>query len=226
MHFIKKFIGATGLGLAVLATVASGSVAAQNTESLGYRTLDTAQHVKTDGKKVEVTEFFFYACPHCNMFEPHVAEWVKKQGGNIEFKRVPVAFGNSPPLISLQKLYYGLEAMGKLEEIHPKVFRAIHVERQQLNNDEQIATFLSKHGVDKQKYMDVIGSMGVQAKVRQAASLTANYKVDMVPLVAVNGRYLTSPSLAGPTSTDQSEPVLNVAALKIMDSLVAKSLKK
>jgi thiol:disulfide interchange protein DsbA len=219
MRFIQQLLLALSLGFVA---VAAGASPANPVNGVDYRTLDKPQQTDS-GKKIEVTEFFWYACPHCNAFEPALEDWVKKQGDNIVFKRVPIAFRES--FIPQQKLYYTLEAMGKTEELHKKVFHAIHVERQSLDTDAAIADFIEKQGIDKKKFLDLYNSFGVQTKVRRAAQLQEAYKVDGVPLVAIDGRYLTSPSIAGAGLGRQPEPALQSAALQVMDWLVAKAGK-
>lgn len=217
MRIFKYLI--TAMSFSLLA--ASPAVFAQ---AKGYSVLSDVQATES-GKKVEVTEFFGYSCPHCNAFDPALAEWVKKQGDNIVFKRVPVGF--RPDWVPHQKLYYALEAMGKTEEFHSKVFKAIHAERQPLRTDDEIIAFMVKNGVDKQKIADALNSFSVSAKVKRAGQLAANYKVDQVPLVVVDGRYVTSPSKAAElVGESKPEHELQAAALKIMDDLVAKSKKK
>ena len=128
-----------------------------------YLTLDKPQQTDSSGK-VEVLEFFWYNCPHCNVFDPSLTEWVKKQGDKIVFKRVPVIFRDS--FVPQQRLYYALEAMGKADEMQPKILRAIHIERKQLDTEQQIVDFIAKQGIDKQKFLDLYHSFGVDAKVK------------------------------------------------------------
>lgn len=220
MRILSRLLASLGFGLVALSAAASPA-SPQN--GLDYRTLEQAQQTAA-GSKVEVTEFFWYSCPHCNALEPDLEAWVKKQGDRIVFKRVPIAFRES--FIPQQKLYYALEAMGKLDELHQKVFRAIHVERQRLDSDGEIADFIAKQGVDRQKFLDLYNSFGVQTKVRQAAQLQAAYKVDGVPLLAVEGRYLTSPSIVGASIGNKPEAVLQAATLQVMDFLVAKAARE
>jgi thiol:disulfide interchange protein DsbA len=210
------------LTVLTLAFMAAGANAAPNNPQNGvdYRTLDKAQQTDA-GKKVEVIEFFWYACPHCSALEHDLVAWVKKQGDNIAFKRVPVAFRDT--MIPQQKLFYTLEAMGKFDELHQKVFNAIHVEKRRLDSDAEILDFVVKNGIDKQKFLDVYNSFGVQSKVRRAAQLTQAYQVDGVPLLAVDGRYLTSPSIVSASVNSRAEPVLHQATFQVMDWLVNKA---
>ncbi len=216
MRFLKHALAALSISL-----VAVGAQAAPNNPQNGvdYRTLDKSQQTDS-GKKVEVTEFFWYSCPHCNALEPDLVAWVKKQGDNIVFKRVPVAFRDS--MVPQQKLYYTLEALGKLDELHSKVFNVIHVQKQRTDTDAEIADFAVKHGLDKQKFLDVYNSFSVQTKAKRAMQLMQAYQVDGVPLIAVDGRYLTSPSIVGSSLGNKPEPVLHAATLQVMDWLVAK----
>lgn len=220
MRFFKQVTAA--ISLCVVALVASASPSAPES-GLDYRTLDKPQQTES-GKKIEVIEFFWYSCPHCNAFDPALADWVKKQGDHIVFKRVPIAFRDS--FVPQQKLYYSLDAMGKLEELHPKIFRTIHGERKTLDNDKTILEWVVKNGVDKQKFADLYNSFGVQTKVRRATQLQEAFRIDGVPLIAIDGKYMTSPSIVGASLGNQPEGVLQAGALQVMDYLVAKAVKE
>ncbi|MFC7515515.1 thiol:disulfide interchange protein DsbA/DsbL [Herbaspirillum sp. GCM10030257] len=217
MRFLKHVLAALTISL-----LAAGAQAAPDNPQNGvdYRTLEKPQQTDS-GKKVEVTEFFWYSCPHCSALETDLAAWVKKQGDNIVFKRVPVAFRES--MVPQQKLYYTLEAMGKLDELHAKVFNVIHVQRKRTDTDAEIAEFVAKNGIDKQKFLEVYNSFGVQSKVKRAAQLTQAYQIDGVPLLAIDGRYLTSPAIVSASIGNKPEPVLHAATLQVADWLVNKS---
>ncbi|RJG07524.1 thiol:disulfide interchange protein DsbA/DsbL [Noviherbaspirillum cavernae] len=219
MRFLQHALAALSLSLVA---ITAGASPASPQNGVDYRTLDKEQQTDS-GKKIEVTEFFWYACPHCNAIEPSLVEWVKKQGDNIVFKRVPVAFRDS--FVPQQKLFYTLEAMGKLDELHKKVFDTIHKERRQLDTDAAITEWIVKQGVDKQKFLDVYNSFGIQSKARRAAQLQTAYQVDGVPLIAIDGRYLTSPSIVGAGMKGASEDALHTGTLQVMDWLVARAAK-
>ncbi|MES2535780.1 MAG: thiol:disulfide interchange protein DsbA/DsbL [Pseudomonadota bacterium] len=219
MRLFQKFLAAFSLGLVVMTASASPASPVAGTD---YRVLDKPQQTDS-GKKVEVTEFFWYSCPHCNAFEPQLVEWVKKQGNNIVFKRVPIAF--RPSFEPQQRLYYTLEAMGKTDELHSKVFHRIHADRQPLDTEAAIVDFIEKQGVDKKKFLEVYNSFGVQTKVRRATQLQQEYKIDGVPTIAIDGRYLTSPSIVGATMGNQPENVLGNATVQVMTWLVNKAAK-
>jgi thiol:disulfide interchange protein DsbA len=217
MRFLQRFLAALSISL-----IAFGANAAPNNPQNGvdYRTLEKPQQTEA-GKKVEVIEFFWYACPHCNALEHDLVAWVKKQGDNIVFKRVPVAFRDT--MAPQQKLFYTLEAMGKFDELHQKMFNAIHVEKRRVDSDAEILDFVVKNGVDKQKFLEVYNSFGVQSKAKRATQLMQAYQVDGVPLLAVDGRYLTSPSIVSASVGNRPEPVLHQATFQVMDWLVNKA---
>lgn len=217
MRFLKHVVAALSLSLVAFGASASP----ENPQSgVDYRTLDKPQQTDS-GKKVEVTEFFWYSCPHCFALEHDLMAWVKKQGDNIVFKRVPVAFRDS--MVPQQKLFYTLEAMGKLNDVHQKLFDTIHVQRKRTDTDAEILDFVVKQGIDKQKFLDVYNSFGVQSKAKRATQLMQAYQIDGVPTLAVDGRYLTSPSIVGERLGNKPEPVLHAATLQVMDALVAKA---
>ena len=221
MRFIQKFLIAVSLGF--VAITAGAASPADPVNGVHYRTLAQPQPTES-GKKVEVTEFFWYGCPHCNSLEHGRTEWVKKQGDNIVFKRVQIKFSDS--FIPQQRLYYTLEEMGKVDELHGKVFQAIHGGRQSLDTDEAILAFIEKQGVDKQKFLNMYRSFGVGTKVNRATQLQQAYAVDGVPMIAIDGRYITAPSIVGASMGRQPEKVLEDATFQVMSALVAKAAKE
>ena len=175
----------SGALLAPASQAASGSAL--------YVTLDQVQPSDTPGK-IEVLEFFAYTCPHCNAIEPMVEKWVKTLPSNVVFRPVPVAFNAS--MADLQKLYYSLESLGRLD-LHPAVFKAIHQERKRIYTQDAIIDWVAEQGVDKAKFESVFKSFGVQTKIARANELTETYGVQGTPSLAVGGKYLVSPSMTG-----------------------------
>ena len=215
------------LRFALLATVLAASTAfASPTDpksGVEYVTLAQPQPVQATGKKVEVIEFFMYHCPHCNALEPQLEQWVKKQGDNIVFKRVhlPSSGPNDPEA----HLRLTLEALGKAEEFQPKVFKAWHVDHLRLNTDAAIIDWVSKNGIDRNKFLEAWNSFGVTTKLRRLQQIANDYKVDSVPTIIIDGKYQTSPAMLYNSVKTQNEPVLFGATLQVMDALVAKAAK-
>jgi protein dithiol oxidoreductase (disulfide-forming) len=183
-------LGSSGLTL-------SGPSAAQGGPVEGTHYVRLSQPLPMPaGGKLEVVEFFWYGCPHCNDFEPALEAWVKTLPADVVFKRAPVAF-RPEPYGTHQRIYFALEAMGLVATMHRKVFYAIHNERARLDKPAEISAFMAANGVDAAKFMDVFNSFSVQTKARQAHQLSEAYKIDGVPAIGVNGRFYTSGSLAG-----------------------------
>jgi protein dithiol oxidoreductase (disulfide-forming) len=159
-----------------------------------YLTLDKPASTEAPAGQVEVVEFFWYNCPHCNVFEPAFDAWTKKAAKDVFVRRVPVAF--RADFEPQQRLYYVLEGMGKVEELHKKVFNAVHVEKQQLNTADQITSWAEKQGIAKAKFVEMYNSFSVATKARKATQLQNAYAVDGVPALGINGRYYTSAELA------------------------------
>ena len=209
---------ATVLGLAGVA----GHAAAQSfEEGKHYVRLSRQLAVTAPEGKIEVVEFFWYGCPHCNAFEPTLDAWAKKLPADVAFRRVHVGF--RPNFEPQQRLYATLEALGLVDSLHRKVFHAVHQLRQRLDRPEEIFDFVEKNGADRAKFIEMYNSFGMQTKVRQGKQLAEAYKIDGVPALGIHGRYYTSPSLAGGDNTPELEGGLR--ALAVTDQLVARVRK-
>lgn len=206
-------VAAATLGAALLPTVAQAQAKAF-TSGTDYLTLDKPAPIEAPAGQVEVVEFFWYSCPHCNAFEPQLEAWIKKAPKDVYFRRVPVFF--RADFEPQQRLYYVLEAMGKLDELHKKVFYAIHVEKQPLNTADMVAAWAEKQGISKANFVEMYKSFSVSTKVRKATQLQDLYKVDGVPALGVGGHYFTSGELA--RSMER--------ALQVVDYLVGQSRGK
>jgi thiol:disulfide interchange protein DsbA len=159
-----------------------------------YQVLEARAPVETPAGKIEVVEFFWYNCPHCNAFEPTLADWVQKLPKDVVFRRVPVAFNDT--FVPQQKLFYTLESMGLLDKLHVKVFAAIHVEKLNLSKAEAIVEWVVKNGVDQAKFVKEYNSFGVVTKAQKGSQLQNAYKVEGVPALGVAGQFYTDGSMA------------------------------
>ena len=179
-----------------------------------YKLINPPQRTQT-GKKIEVIEFFSYACPHCADFEPFMQDWLKRKPKDVEYRMVPMVFRESWK--PLAKLFYTLEQMGQLERHHMKVFDAIHKHNQQLFTDQAVTDWALKQGVDKAKFEQIYQSFGIDTKVQRAAAMGRTYGVQFTPSVAVNGKYWTGPSMVMSPSGGLDMPRF----FEVVDGLVA-----
>lgn len=180
---------------------------------IDYAVLTPAQPTDVKPGQVEVTEFFWYRCPHCYQLEPDLNAWARKLPRNVVLKRVPgiLSDGWAP----LARAYYALEALGQVEALHDDVFRAIHSQGMDLNNPETFFDWAVTKGVDRQKLAAAYNSFGVNSKVMRAKQMTQAYKLTGVPAFAVNGKYTTSAYMTGS----------HAKLFEALDELVAMELK-
>ena len=158
-----------------------------------YQPLDKPAPVDAPSGKIEVVEFFWYNCPHCNAFEPALEAWIKRQPKDVAVRRVPVAFSSAYQ--GQQRLFYALEAMGLVDRLHAKVFQAIHGERKRLESPDVIADWVAAQGVDRAKFMEQFNSFSVASKATRAGQVTDAYRVEGVPALGVAGRFYTDGTL-------------------------------
>lgn len=177
-----------------------------------YVVLPTPQPVET-GKKVEVREFFWYGCPHCYALEPMLSNWLKRKPANVEFVRTP---GVAPNWLVHGQAYYTFAALGATEQTHAALFRAIHEKNRPLNNEQALADFAKEQGIDPAKFRETFNSFGVRTNLEKARRLNMAYQVTSVPMIAVDGKYLTSASMVG---SDE-------ALIKAVDQLVQQAARE
>lgn len=209
---MKRRFFSTAL-LSVLTGISQASAWAQQAFRSGkdYITLDRPLASEAGSGKIEVLEFFWYSCPHCNIFEPAFEQWAKNAAKDVVVRRVPVAFRDD--FGPQQRLYYTLEAMNLVEKMHIRVFIAIHGEKQMLNTDASVLAWAEKQGIDKVKFEQAYKSFGVATKCKRAVQLQNDFKIEGVPSLGVASRYYIDGTLAG------SMP----RALQVADALIAQS---
>ena len=163
-------------------------------EGTDYYVLEKPVGVEASAGKIEVVEFFWYKCGHCNAFEPTLEAWSKRLPKDVVLRRVPVAFQDT--FAPQQRLFFALEAMGLLPKVHAKVFNAIHVERLNLDKGEAIIDWVAQQGVDKAKFAEQFNSFSIASKATKATQLQNGYRVEGVPALGVAGRFYTDGSIA------------------------------
>jgi len=176
----------------ILALTMLPAAAQQLRRDVDYRLIPQSQSVES-GDRIEVIDFFFYACPYCNQLLPHLDRWKQSKPADVVFRRVPVVRHDS--WVPLAKTYYALEAMGEAERLHNAVFRSYHVEDLAMSQDKVIAEWAGKNGLDPDKFMAIYRSAETQQKVDRARRMTMDYDIQGTPSVVVDGKFLTSTSM-------------------------------
>ena len=165
----------------------------------------------TTGKHIEVLEFFWYRCPHCNQLEPDLNAWLKKLPKDAQIRRVPAVFRDD--WMPGAKIYYTLEQMGQLNRLHGKVFDAYHRQNLNLHDPAVLGSWVAKQGLDRAKFEAIYNSFSTQSKAMQGARLATLAGISGVPAFVVDGKYMTSMGMT------QGEPRL----FEVLDQLIVKA---
>jgi thiol:disulfide interchange protein DsbA len=173
--------------LAVLLCVLAVPAYAQ-VENQDYKKLNLAEPLPATDK-VEVFEFFSYACPHCYAMQPLIGKWAAELPANVRLTRVPVSFGRRE-WGQLSRAFYALEATGDLPRLGDAVFEGIHKDHRPLFDEDNLAAWAGEHGVDASKFRAAFESPGVTAQTMRAEQLSRLFTINSVPSVVVDGKYL------------------------------------
>ncbi len=165
------------------------------------------------GDKVEVREFFWYGCQHCLTLEPIIDHWLKTKPKKALFVRTPAFL---PRNTVHAKAFYTFESLGVTDKLHGEFFDAVQIRQQRMADDASVIGFAVKHGVDEKAFTKAYNSFGVDVKVREATMLAQKYGLSSVPTLVVDGRYLTTATMAGG----------NGAVMQVVNQLVEKAAKE
>ena len=161
--------------------------------------------------KIEVIEMFSYACNHCANFDPYIQAWKTVQPEDVDFHPVPAIF--NADWERLAQAFYTAETLGVTDKIHTDMFLAIHERNQDVRRPEVLAPLFNKLAeVPEGDFMSAFNSFSVRSRVQQAKAMVRAYRIDGVPSMIVNGKYIVDGKMAGG----------NVRMLDVVDFLVAK----
>ena len=186
-EFSRSLLAAGASAAGALALLPAQAQTAGLKEGTDFVRLKRNAPVDSPAGQIEVVEFFAYSCIHCYNFEPLFDDWMKKKPANVVVRRTPVAFNES--FVPMQRLYYALEAMGQVDALHAKAFRAIHVDKQRFTNPDTIVAWAVAQGLDREKFVGFFNSFAVAGKAKRAAQLQDAYAVEGTPSLGVGGRF-------------------------------------
>jgi thiol:disulfide interchange protein DsbA len=180
----------------------AGAAPAAPEEGLDYNVVEAPAKRAGPGAdgRVEVVEFFWYQCPHCNALTALIEPWAQRQRQRVRFVRMPLALNAA--YAAQDKLYFALEELGQVERLHPLVFQAIHEDGVKLKTVAQMAEFMREEGVPRARFEKAMRSPRVRAGVAHARALASHYRIAEVPTLLVDGRYLTSAGHVGGSQAD------------------------
>lgn len=187
--------------LAGLLALSMGASSAQVVAGRDYVILDAAADqgrapaARPGADRIEVVEFFSYACPHCAHLEPQLEKWQHGLPANVVLRRVPVTFGRDEWDV-LARLYYTLEAGKQLDALHARVFTALHGDHVNLFTPDAVADWVARQGRDKRAFLDSYNSFSAQIHLQAGNTLAQQVGIESVPSFVVAGRYRTDLDLA------------------------------
>jgi thiol:disulfide interchange protein DsbA len=190
---IRRFALSLATGLLFVAALTPIAWAQGAVEGRQYLRM-TPVPVET-GKKIEVIEFFSYSCPHCGELEPALQDWLKTLPADVSFRRIPVMF--QPSWVETAKVFYTLEALGEEAKLSPEVFAAIHAKRLALHDPMKFFDWAASKGLDRKKVEDMYNSFTMSGRINRAKQLAQAYNIQEVPIMIIDGKFVTSPVKAG-----------------------------
>jgi thiol:disulfide interchange protein DsbA len=207
------------VALALFAGACFSAVAADEPFQAGrdYEVLPQAQEVET-GDKIELREFFWYGCPHCYVLEGPLSAYVKRLPKNVRFVRTP---GVAQHWLLHAQTYYAFEAVGLTEKLHKPFFDAWHAKNLPLTDEAAIVKWVGENGGNAAQFKDAFNSFGVRARLDRAKMQNINFGVEAVPTLVVDGRYKTTPNMAGGKA--KTELAQSERTIKVLEYLIQKA---
>jgi thiol:disulfide interchange protein DsbA len=181
------------LPLAALAAPLLAQEPVRARQNIEYRLIEPPQPVAT-GDRIEVIDFFWYGCPYCNQLLPFLEEWIKAKPSDVAVRRMPAILKDN--WAPHARVFYTLELLNEVERLHTRVFHSYHVEELHMSKPDVMEQWAVKNGIDRRKWVDAYFSPEVDGKIARAARATKAYTVEGTPSIAVDGRFITSGSMA------------------------------
>ncbi len=165
--------------------------------------------------KIEVVELFWLGCPHCYALEPTIKEFIKNKPEDVQFRQVPAVL--NPQWGFHAKAFYTAKILDSKNEknLVEKLFKEIHDKKNRLNTPEALKTFFTAQGYNETQFNNTFNSMALNAAMSNARTISADSQATAVPTLIINGKYRTSPYMAGGEEN----------LMKIMDMLIKKERK-
>jgi len=216
----RVLLNLVALSFALITTCANASPTSP-IEGAEYTMLSTPQGTTSAGRKVEVIEFFMYHCPACYALEPQLLNWIKKQGDNIQFKRIHLPHRGEDDVEA--HLFLTLEALNLEGSMHAKILQYWHVQHHQLTTDEDNIDWAVSNGIDKTQFVTTYRSFSVLSKLHGLLRLAQSYQVTSTPTLVIDGRFVTDPGLIQNSNPTVPAADLDQAMLQVADWLVLKA---
>ena len=180
-----KFLG-KAFALLVLSTFFISSAQARDyKEGLDYEIRATNKTVEP-----EIREFFSFFCSHCFAMEKPFSQMAEFFKGKAKFIVNPVGLIGGDVGVESQKAYAVAINLEIEDELKEELFNRIHVKQDIPEDHDYFAELFESLGVPSEKYEQIYNSFVTQAKVAEYDRHTKEMKIDAVPEIVVNGKYL------------------------------------
>lgn len=171
-----------------------------------YRELATPLPAR--GDDISVTEFFWYGCPHCELFEAPLHKWQQTMPQGVAFLQSPAVWNEAMKLHA--KVFFIVQQMPNNQKIHAELFRQVMDLREVTDLKQQqalLAEFLSGYGITPQEFAQQLNSADTVSKLKQAMQLMSLAEIQGTPTILVNGRYIVLNE-----SANSAEQVMDIAS--------------
>ncbi len=187
----KAFAGLLGIiAIGILITLfwqtyQTGS-SSQIIEGRDYTLVEKPRRIR--GERIELIEFFSYACVHCYRLEPILKDWIPNQKDEIEFVQIPAVMSNYWSILG--KHFYTLKRLEKLDSHHIDIFNAIHSSGRIFDSEEKLFDFIKTTNIEFGSYEELYRSIEVKSDIQRASQMAKRLKISAVPTFVVQGKYI------------------------------------
>ena len=158
-------------------------------EGVDYVRIDQGQRWRPEPGTVEVVEIFAYTCGHCDLFRPLLDDWKRRAAADVRVHYVPAAYD---PRNAYARAYFALEALGRVAELHPRLFDAIHrqgsLPARGASTGEMVA-FLAGEGLDPARVAAAMEAATTDERMNAAHAFAVRSGIQGTPTLIINGRY-------------------------------------
>lgn len=187
--FKTLMVAVAGLGL-------SAAVSAQElVEGQHYELLDSPVDTHVEEGQIEVTEVFWFGCPHCYRLQEPINAWYETLENDVSVEHMPATMGGD--WNTHATAFYAAESLGIENDLHADFFNAIHQEGRSLTETDDIAAFFADYGVSEEEAKQALTAFSVRSEVNKANSRMREMRLMGVPALVIDGRYVVTPSTAG-----------------------------
>ena len=189
MVFINSILHRKHLAGVLLLLFFSCAQAEEFVAGRHYEILDNPT-VTRNPSKVEVVEVFWFGCNHCYALESYIQPWKRNLPNDVDFWKSHITWNAQAETHA--RLFYSAKALGIEEKAVPAAFTSIWREGRNLLGNSEVEYFFKGFGVEKERYLSVSNSFGVNNAVKQADNRMRQWAVTGVPTLIVNGKYKVS----------------------------------